>query len=573
MFRRRLTLVLGLFAAVVVLSALLAATSLVAIERQVVRGRVASDIATAFIQLSAQKQRLRAWVAQMQQGGHADVGARAELLVAMQGTLQRLQVLVQQAIDLDGSPAAREEHLRRSEALAVLARSVAALGRAVEEVRPLAPGVDARAAWDAQSRMFDLAEGHDLRRLIAENIARETAAVQRERAAADATLAGVRWLWLGVAVGLALVALAAVLHFGRGLRWPLQLLSEGAQALQAGRLGHRIPLTGQDEFAEVARSVNALAAELEQHRARESAQRQRLEDEVAARTGELAEALASLRAADDRRRRLFADISHELRTPTTVIRGEAEITLRGIDKPAAEYRQALQRIVETARQLGAVIDDLLAMARSDIDALALAREPVDLDELVADMLAQAGPLAERQQVTLSPAPPRTGRHLVLGDPLRLRQLLGVLLDNATRYSRPGGRVQVAVRVAGQAAGQAAGQLGGQMGGSPADGGDAVSPRGGGGASVPALQVTVDDEGIGIPPEELARVFERHFRGARARRHSPEGSGLGLAIARALAQAHGGGLVLHARPGGGTRAVLSLPPAPAAATAGEDEDRA
>jgi len=565
MFRRRLTLVLGLFAAVVVLSALLAAAALVSIERQVVRGRVASDIATAFIQLSAQKQRLRTWVAQMQQGGHADPGARAELLVGMQGTLQRLQVLVQQAIDLDGSAAAREEHLRRSEALDVLARSVAALGRAVDEVRPLAPGVDARAAWDAQSRLFDLAEGHDLRRLIAENIARETAAVQRERAAADATLAGVRWLWLGVAVGLALVALVAVGRVGRGLRRPLQLLSEGAQALQAGRLGHRIPLAGQDEFAEVARSVNALAAELEEHRARESAQRQRLEDEVAARTGELAEALASLRAADDRRRRLFADISHELRTPTTVIRGEAEITLRGIDKPAPEYRQALQRIVETARQLGAVIDDLLAMARSDIDALSLAREPVDIDELVADMLAQAGPLAERQQVQLAPAPPRTGRHLVLGDPLRLRQLLGVLLDNATRYSRPGGRVQITVQVATQA-GPPTGE-GEAVAPVPGAAGPAAAPERTGGLPARWLQLTVTDQGIGIPAEELGRVFERHFRGTRARRHSPEGSGLGLPIARALAQAHGGSLALHADPAGGTRAVLRLPRAPAGVSLG------
>jgi len=541
MFRRRLTLVLGLFAAVVVLAALLAALSLVAIERQVVRGRVASDVATAFIQLSAQKQRLRTWVAQMQQGAQADLAVRTELQVAMQGTLQRLTVLVEQAIALDGSAEAREEHLRRTEAISVLERSIAALASAVDQAQPLAPGADARAAWDAQSRVFDLADGRDLRRLIAENIAREAAAVQRERAAADATLAAVRWLWLGVAAALAAGTLLAVLHFGRALRRPLALLSQGAQALQAGQLGHRVPLEGRDEFAEVARSVNAMAAELEQHRAGESAQRQRLEDEVAARTGELAEALASLRAADDRRRRLFADISHELRTPTTVIRGEAEITLRGIDKPAAEYRQALQRIVETARQLGSVIDDLLAMARSDIDALSLAREPVDIDGLAADVLAQAGPLAERQQVQLEPAPPLTGQHVVLGDPLRLRQLLGVLLDNATRYSRPGGRVRLRVQA------------------------DPAEPGRPG-----RVQVMVEDEGIGIPSDELPRVFDRHFRGDRARRHSAEGSGLGLGIARALAQAHGGSLTIEPNDatGGaantgkaaGTRVVLSLPQA-------------
>lgn len=522
MFRRRITLVLALFALVMALAALLAAASLAVTERQVLRGRVASDIATGFIQLSAQKQRLRTWVAQMQQGAHADSGARAELLAAMQGTLQRLKVLTQQAIELDGSAEAREEHLRRRETLVVLERSVAALAQAVDRVRPLEPGADAPQAWEALSRVFDMPQGHDVRRLIAENIARETAAVQRERAAADATLAWVRWLWLGAAAIVSVSAMAAALHFGRALHRPLQQLSEGARALQAGRLGHRIALAGQDEFAEVAGSVNALAAELEQHRERESAQRQRLEVQVDTRTRELADALASLHQADAQRRRLFADISHELRTPTTVIRGEAEITLRGRDKPASEYKEALSRIVSTARQLGAVIDDLLAMARSDIDSFSLVREPVDLDELAAEALAQAGVLAARQGVRLGEPPGRTGRHVVAGDPLRLSQLLGVLLDNATRYSRTGDQVDILIE-----------------------------------AEPTELRVTVRDQGIGIPVHELPQVFDRHFRGALARRHSPDGSGLGLSIARSLARAHGGQLELHSN-ADGTRAVLTLP---------------
>jgi two-component system OmpR family sensor kinase len=528
MFRRRLSFVLGLVATVVVMAALLAAASLKVIERQVERGRVASDIATGFIQLSAQKQRLRTWVAQVQQGAQADLAGRAELLAALQGTLAQLDVLVLRAIALDGGSAAREEHVRRTEALAVLQRSVSALARAVEEVRPLAPGADARAAWEAQSGVFDLAEGYDLRRLIADNIARETAAVQRERAAADATLAAVRGAWLGVAALLALSTLGALLYFGRALRHPLQLLSEGAGALQAGRLGHRIPLAGRDEFSAVAASVNALAQELEQHRTREAAQRQLLEEQVAARTAELADALSSLREADVRRRRLFADISHELRTPTTVIRGEAEITLRGVDKPPSEYRQTLSRIVDTARQLGAVIDDLLAMARSDIDALSLARGPVDLDELVRESIAQAAPQAQAKEVRLlGPGRPACP-HVVHGDPLRLRQLLGILLDNATRYSRPGGSVTVSLDT---------------------EDGDGVAGR--------RVVLAVADQGIGIPPHELPQVFERGFRGERARHHHAEGSGLGLGIARSLAQAHGGGLVLESLPAG-TRAVLSLP---------------
>ena len=528
MFRRRLTLVLMLFASVVALAAVVAAASLVVTERQVLRGRVASDIASGFIRLSAQKQRPRTWVAQVQQGANADLGMRSELQAAMQGTLQRLKVQAAQAAELDSSADAWQEHQRRTDTLAVLEQSVAALDRAVQEVRPLAEGVDADQAWQELSRVFDLAEGHDIRKLIAESIVREAAAVQRERAAADTTLAWVRWLWLGSAALLATAAIMAALYFGRALRGPLEQLSLGARALQLGQLGHRIPQLGKDEFAEVAHSVNALAAELEQHRARESADRQRLEDLVAARTRELADALNSLRQADTQRRRLFADISHELRTPTTAIRGEAEITLRGVDKPAAEYKDALARIVGTARQLGHVIDDLLTMARSDIGSLSLVREPVDMDELAGEALAQATALAARRDIALGTPPPRTGRHIVSGDPMRLRQLLMVLLDNAMRYSRSGGEVSLSMAQTADHQGRS------------------------------NLILTVLDHGIGIPADELPRVFDRHFRGADARRHSPDGSGLGLSIARLLAQAHGGSLDLTSAEGQGTRATLTLP---------------
>ncbi|MBN8488217.1 MAG: two-component sensor histidine kinase, partial [Burkholderiales bacterium] len=253
------------------------------------------------------------------------------------------------------------------------------------------------------------------------------------------------------------------------------------------------------------------------------------EDLVAARTRELADALGSLRQADGQRRRLFADISHELRTPTTAIRGEAEITLRGVDKPPAEYKDALMRIVDTARHLGHVIDDLLTMARSDIDSPSLVREPVDMDELAREALAQATALADRRDVVLKAPEQRSGRCIVSGDPVRLRQLLLVLLDNALRYTRPGGQVSITLDAS-------------------ADDTDGV----------PSLVLSVADQGIGIPADELPRVFDRHFRGAAARRLSPDGSGLGLSIARQLAQAHGGRLELSSTEGEGTRATLSLP---------------
>jgi signal transduction histidine kinase len=323
--------------------------------------------------------------------------------------------------------------------------------------------------------------------------------------------------------------LGATIYFGRALRRPLFALAEGAHALQQGALQHRIQLTGRNEFAEVGRSMNAMAEQLEQHRSREEQQRNLLEATVRERTLDLHRANESLQDTYRRRRQLLADISHELRTPTTAIRGEAEVTLRGEDKPVAEYREALGRIVSTSRQLGAVIDDLLAMARSDMEALSLVRQPISLRKPLMDALSLAAALAREHRVELQQQGPMSEPLMVFGDTQRLTQLLLLLLDNAVRYSHPGGAVRWRVQ-----------------------------------GDKDMLEVEVADEGIGIPADELPQVFERHFRGLTARRHRASGSGLGLPIAKALAQAHGGSLSLHsaaadsAGPASGTRAVLRLP---------------
>lgn len=527
MFRRRLTWSLCLLAGVAVLEGLGAAVALGVARQQVERGRVASDIRTAFVELSAHKQRLRTWVAQRQQGAGADPGVRVALQREMQRTLDQLHSLSEAAIALDDSAATRHEHLRRQDALAVLAASVADLKRAVDAAEPLAPGADAQQAWQALSAVFDRSQGRDVRQLIDDSMARESAAVARERAAADSTLAWMRGFWLAMALTLALLAMAMAAHFARALRRPLDHLSHGAQALQQGDLRHRIPLDGVDEFSAVARSMNTLAAELETHRGREAQARQALEEQVNARTAELQQALDALRDADARRRQLFADISHELRTPTTAIRGEAEVTLRGADRPAGDYKAALQRIVETAAQLADVINDLLAMARSDIDSLSLVKRRLDLAEPVREALLQASALAAEHGVVLRADDTPAGRFFVLGDAQRLRQLVLILLDNALRYSPRGAEVRLQV----------------------VPGGDSQRA---------CCCVEVQDSGIGIPPHELPLVFERHFRGEAARRQRPDGSGLGLPIAQALARAHGGQIVLGAAPHAGTLARLTLP---------------
>lgn len=526
MFGRRLTWALVFLAAAGMAECALALWSLRVAERQVLRGRVAADIQLGFAQLAADKQRLRLWAAQRQFDAGAEPPELQALAASMRGTLDRLDELAAQAVAVDDRPPARARQLQRRDALAVLRSSVATLVPQLGEM-PATPGAASpAAAWAAASERFAAAQGRDLRQLLAESIAREDEAVREKRADTDRAMARMRTLWLTGAATLGALALALAVHFARALRRPLAALGDAAVALQRGELSHRIQLQGRDEFALLAGSVNAMAEELSRHRELDTQRRQELEQQVAERTRELSQALQASQAAEERRRRLFADISHELRTPTTVIRGEAEVTLRGRDKPVDEYQGTLRRIADTAGQLGRVIDDLLTVARNDIDAVDIRRVPLDLAQPLAQAVEQAQALAAAHGVQLATAELPQAPLPLLGDAQRLRQLLVVLLDNAVRYSHPGGTVRLTARVVGGA--------------------------------TPCAEVRIEDEGIGLEPDDLAHAFEQCWRSERARRHRPDGSGLGLAIALALARGHAGDIRLAARDGGGTVATVVLP---------------
>jgi signal transduction histidine kinase len=390
-------------------------------------------------------------------------------------------------------------------------------------VQPLPADADPTATWDAIKRTFDTSRGQDLRERVRQTIAREQEAEARERNAADRALLQLGGGVMLATMAIALVAAALAFFFANALRRPLRNLSFGAQALQRGELHHRMDEQGADEFAAVARTLNAMAVELQQHRERETEARHELERQVQTRTAELERALQTLQRFDTSRRQLFADISHELRTPTTAIRGEAEIALRGKPKTSDDYQDALRRIAETATHLGRVIDDLLTMARSDNQTLTIQPQRVLAADPVREALQQMQPLAQDRSLRLdwtNDAPPEL---TLWADGPRLRQLLVLLLDNALRYSHPESTVRLHTRL---------------------DGAEWVAE--------------VMDPGIGIPADELPHVFERHYRGEHARRHRADGTGLGLPLAHALALAHGGALSLTSSAGQGTTVCLRLP---------------
>ncbi len=227
-------------------------------------------------------------------------------------------------------------------------------------------------------------------------------------------------------------------------------------------------------------------------------------------------ALVPMRESIRRQREFAADASHELRTPLTVIRGNLRTLAAGSTHTPAQ-EEALGDIETEVTRMGSLVEQLLLLARSDSDALELELGNADLAEEATDALEGFAPVAlgkgVRLELDVEPAPLR-------GDGFRLRQLVSILVDNAVRHAPPQGQVRVTVRKAGGRA-----------------------------------MLSVEDNGPGIRPDDLPRVFDRFWRAADA---PVGGSGLGLAIAAWIVERHGGRIRVENRQAGGARFIAELP---------------
>lgn len=239
--------------------------------------------------------------------------------------------------------------------------------------------------------------------------------------------------------------------------------------------------------------------------------------------GQLARAfnglVARLRAALQTQRQFMADASHELRTPVSVIRTAADVTLNRQHRDEAEYREALAVTAAQSRRLSRLVEDMLVLARADAGAYPL--QPIDLylDDVVEDCRRAVAVLARERGITVTSRAP--GDVPVRGDEELLRRLLVNLLQNAVQHSPRGGAVSID-----------------------------VSPNGS------RVYVRVSDSGTGIPESDRARIFERFVQLDPSRR--TEGTGLGLPIARWIAEAHQGSLALESTGPGGSTFCVVLP---------------
>jgi len=310
-------------------------------------------------------------------------------------------------------------------------------------------------------------------------------------------------LRFAILIGLAVIASCALLGwFGvrRAFR-PLTQIEDTAAGIAAGDLARRIPEpTSKDEVASLARSLNAMLAQIEQ-------------------------SFAVREASEERMRQFVADASHELRTPLAAVRGYAELFRQGAVTEPQDVAGAMRRIEDEAIRMGGLVEDLLLLTRLDSQR-PLERGAVDLTVLAADAVQDARALDSTRQVRLLGLSGDLKPTTIEGDEARLRQVVTNLVGNAVNHTPTGTDIEIAVGI---------------------------------GAGYAKLEVR--DHGDGVDPVKARKVFERFYRADAARvRGNGGGNGLGLAIVAAIVSAHGGRVGVAATPGGGATFIVDLPTA-------------
>jgi two-component system sensor histidine kinase BaeS len=266
---------------------------------------------------------------------------------------------------------------------------------------------------------------------------------------------------------------------------PMDNLIQAARRIEKGDYSASVPEYGPPEMRSVARAFNAMSARL--------------------------------KSTDEQRRSFLADVAHELRTPLSVIRGQAEGIADGLYPGDAAH---IEPILDATRGLELLVEDLRTLVLTDAGSLVLNREPVDPADLVHDVLASFKSQGEAAQVNLT-GEMDEGLPMVDVDPARMRSAIANVISNSLRHTPPGGSVRVGVN-----------------------------------AGADQVIITITDTGQGIPAELLPRVFDRFVKAP-----SSTGSGLGLSIVRDIVTAHGGKAEIESTPGSGTTVRLTVPSMP------------
>ncbi len=377
-----------------------------------------------------------------------------------------------------------------------------------------------QAPLSQQGRLRSLLEvtiDDQFREAINSAVQRQSSVVAAINARIDTLNTTILWFTIGLgALSLPLILYGCYWLFNQ-LYQPLILIGNATNAIASGDYNQPISVKLDDEFEELAMSINQLAKQLQEHEKNEAKSRKQLEFDVKQRTIELTDANLQLTKIDSRRRQFIADVSHELRTPLTIIRGEAQVTLRLQSASELDYKETLKSILEQSVNLSRLVDDLLLLTRAEMNQLHLVIMPVQIMPLLASEVAKWKKHDLGRTISLK-APDDQVDTLVLIDKQRIQQVLSILIDNATKYSKSDQPIEISLLKAGA-----------------------------------FVSVSITDLGVGISAAEVDNIFERFVRFSK---HN-EGLGLGLPIAKVIVEAHGGKISVDSSQGQGSTFSITL----------------
>ena len=320
------------------------------------------------------------------------------------------------------------------------------------------------------------------------------------------------------------VALVVAYFMSSSITDPLRKMSKAARSISKGNFSERLEVKSQDELGDLAEAMNSMSGE------------------ISALIDSLTKEKEKLQSLMDERTNMMSDISHDLRTPITSIRGFVEALRDGIIKDEAEKSRTLNIIHEESERLSRLVDDLFYLARLEAGEIPAEMKHVDVAAVVRSTVETILPLAKQKDldVSLSVDEDAAARFQfkATGSADRLTRAVLNILDNAVKYSPHGGQIRVALSV------------------------DAGS--GGLSANVPApggplrAVISVSDQGPGIPEPDIAHIFERFYRADKARSRAKSGAGLGLSIARFIVEQHHGSLWVESTVGQGSTFFIAIP---------------
>lgn len=292
---------------------------------------------------------------------------------------------------------------------------------------------------------------------------------------------------------------------------PIRRMSQVARSISKGDFVQRVDWSSNDELGDLAQAMNSMS------------------HEISILVDNLTQEKDKLRKLVEERQNMMSDISHDLRTPVTSIRGFVEALQDGVIKGEDEQKRTLAIIHDESKRLSRLVDDLFYLARLEAGEIPVEMAELDFADVVRSSMNAVSPQALEKQLDLrlsSDDAVTAGKAMVMGSSDRLTRAVVNLLDNAVKYSPEGGRVEVALNISQN--------------------------------DTREVTLSVTDQGPGIPPEDMAHLFERFYRADKSRARVKSSAGLGLSIAKLIVDQHNGRLWVESDVGKGSTFIMTLP---------------